>query len=127
MAYATVTDVQVRLTDSMTPSQLARCAVLLEDAAVLIDATGTTAGADVKVLVSCRMVARMMGDGDRDVPLGANQGSMTALGYTQQWSMGGSGSVGELYLSKTEKRLLGVADRIGSYSPVQELAGGDAL
>ena len=31
------------------------------------------------------------------------------------------GSVGELYLSKLEKRLLGVGNRIGARSPVEDL------
>lgn len=31
------------------------------------------------------------------------------------------GSAGELYLSKLEKKLLGVGNRIGSHSPVEDL------
>lgn len=53
-------------------------------------------------------------------PTGASQGSASALGYTQSWTMSG-GSVGELYLSKPEKRLLGVGNRIGARSPVEDL------
>ena len=33
----------------------------------------------------------------------------------------GSGSAGEVYLSKAEKQMLGAENMIGSYSPVQEL------
>lgn len=122
MAYATVEQVAARLGRTLTTAEAAQCAVLLDDAAVIIDSTATTAGDDVKELVSCRMVVRQMGVGvDATVPIGASQGSMSALGYSQSWTMGSSGANGELYLSKLDKRLLGLGDRIGSYSPVQEL------
>lgn len=79
----------------------------------LIDAYGKDADPDVKRLVSCRMVRRLLGDGTGGetplYPMGATQGSATALGYTQSWTMGSSGSAGELYLSKLEKKLLGRA------------------
>ena len=48
---------------------------------------------------------------------------MSNHAYSQSWTIGSGGSARELYLSKTDNRLLGgLADRIGSYSPVQELA-----
>ena len=40
------------------------------------------------------------------------------MGYSQSWTMG-TGSSGELYLSKLERRLLGVGDRIGAHSPLE--------
>jgi len=55
------------------------------------------------------------------VPMGATQGSMSGLGYSQSWTIGGGGSTGELYISKADRLLLGVGNTIGSYSPVQEL------
>ena len=61
-----------------------------------------------------------MGD-DSGVPLGATQGSMSALGYSSSWTVGSSGATGELYLGKLEKQLLGMGNKIGSYSPTQEL------
>ena len=36
-------------------------------------------------------------------------------------TIGTGGSVGELYLGKLERKLLGCGDQIGSYSPTQEL------
>ena len=67
---------------------------------------------------------RVLGDGTGgDMPLypmGASQGSATALGYTQSWTMSG-GSSGELYLSKLEKRLLGLGSRVGAHSPLEDL------
>ena len=120
MAYATVTDVQARMTRTMNQDEQAVCSTLLDDAAVLIDTYNADATADAKKVVSCRIVIRALGDGESMVPMGASQGSMSALGYSQSWTMG-NGSVGELYINKTEKKLLGSGDKIGSYSPVEEL------
>ena len=118
MAYATYTDVQARMNRTMSQDEQTTCTTLLDDAAVIIDATGTTATADIKKVVSCRMVIRALGESD--VPIGATQGSMSGLGYSQSWTMG-SGSTGELYLAKLDKQMLGLANKIGSYSPTQEL------
>lgn len=120
MAYATVTDVQERMLREMTEDEQALCSTLLDDAAVVIDSYNLNASDDAKLVVSCRMVIRAMGDAD-GVPMGATQGSMSAMGYSQSWTMGTGASVGELYLAKLDKKLLGVGDMIGSYSPVQEL------
>ena len=56
----------------------------------------------------------------RYFPVGTTQGTATALGYSQSWTMGG-GSAGELYLSKLEKKLLGVGSKLGSHSPLEAL------
>ncbi len=122
MAYATAEDVQRRMVKTLTDAQMDVCAALLDDAGVLIDAFAPNATEDAKAAVSCSMVIRAMGSqGDMAVPMGATQGSASALGYSQSWTFG-NGATGELYLSRTEKRLLGVGNRIGSYSPVEELA-----
>lgn len=119
--YATVEDVQARMSRQMTTDEEAVCEKMLEDAAVIIDAYNPCAKEVNKFLVSCRMVVRAIGDGgDIGVPMGATQGSMSALGYSQSWTLG-SGAAGELYLGKIEKKLLSASDRIGSYSPTQEL------
>ena len=118
-AYATTADVQARMSRTMSESEQALCAKQLEDAAVLIDAYNKNASDLAKLVVSCRMVLRCIGS-DTDVPMGATQGSMSALGYTQSWTIG-AGTAGELYIGKEDKKLLGVSRRIGSYSPVQEL------
>lgn len=125
MAYATVTDVENRITRTLTTDEESVCGYLLNDAAVIIDAFNSSASADAKLTVSCRMVIRALGDGESTgVPIGASQGSMAALGYSQSWTMGTGGNVGELYLSKLDKELLGSSNQIGSYSPTQELVGG---
>lgn len=121
MAYATYEDVQARMSRTMTESEQSICTTLLDDAAVIIDTYNSTASNDVKKVVSCRMVIRAMGDGESGgVPIGATQGSMSGLGYSQSWTIS-AGSVGELYLAKLDKKMLGVGDSIGSRSPVEDL------
>ena len=120
MAYAEVVDVQARTARELTSDEMSVAAALLDDAAVMIDAFAPNAKEDVKKIVSCRMVTRAIGD-DSGVPMGATQGSMSALGYSQSWTVGTGGSTGELYLSKTEKQMLGMGNAIGSKSPVEDL------
>lgn len=121
MAYATVKDVQDRMTRTMSSDEEAVCTVLLDDAAAIIDAFAASAELSAKSVVSCRMVIRALGDGTSiGIPLGATQGSMSGLGYSQSWTLS-NGANGELYLSKLEKQMLGLGNRIGSYSPVEGL------
>lgn len=119
MAYASVADVEARTTRSFSTEEESVVSKLLEDAATIIDAFAPNATADAKLVVSCRMVLRAVGD-DSGVPLGATQGSMSALGYTQSWTVGSSGATGELYLGKLEKQLLGMGNKIGSRSPIED-------
>ena len=120
--YATVEDVQARMMRTMTMAEQQVCGVLLQDAGVIIDSFAPKAAEANKKAVSCRMVQRALGDGaESGVPMGATQGSQSALGYSQSWTISG-GASGELYLSKLEKQLLGIGNKVGSYSPVQELA-----
>ena len=121
MAYATVEDVQARMTQTMTEAEQGICSQLLDDAALIIDAYNSNASADAKKVVSCRMVIRAIGSsGDVTTPIGATQGSMSGLGYSQSWTIS-AGATGELYIGKLEKKLLGTGDKIGSYSPTQAL------
>lgn len=120
MAYATIEDIEKRINRVLSESEAEQASTLLDDSAVYIDATKTTASDNIKKIVSCNMVIRAIGSNDVDIPLGATQGSMSALGYSQSWTVSG-GSYGELYLSKTDKKLLGLSNLIGSYSPTQEL------
>lgn len=121
MGYADLDDVESGFR-TLSGEEQNRCFYLLEEAAAIIDAYGREADPNVKRLVSCRMVRRLLGDGSEMpvYPMGATQGSASVLGYTQSWTMG-SGSAGELYLSKLEKKLLGAGDRIGAASPVEVL------
>ncbi|MBQ7562760.1 MAG: hypothetical protein IJT16_02085 [Lachnospiraceae bacterium] len=121
MSYAAVEDVQSGMLKEMSEREQEICEVLLERAGRLIDAYNAEADEDIKKDVSCGMVSRAIGADDiSGVPMGATQGSMSALGYSQSWTFS-NGTVGELYLSKQEKKLLGLGNRIGSYSPVEGL------
>lgn len=116
-SYAAVEDVQAGFR-TLTSEEQSKCASLLEEAAVLIDAVAKTAPADAKKVVSCRIVRRSLGDGSEAsaVPIGATQGSVSALGYSQSWTIS-NGSAGELYLGKTDKILLGLGNKIGTSNP----------
>lgn len=120
-SYASVEDVESGFRE-LTESERATCQTLLTEAAAIIDAYNSLATEDIKQVVSCRMVRRAMGeaDGSQSFPLGTTQGSISAGGYSQSWTIGSGGTTGELYLGRLEKRLLGVGNKIGSYSPIEE-------
>lgn len=121
-AYATTADVQARLNWTMDLTQRNICEELLNDAGVIIDTFAASAPAETKKVVSCRMVMRALGDGTvSGVPMGATQGSQSALGYSQSWTIS-NGASGEVYLSRFDKQMLKTGNTVGSYSPVQELA-----
>lgn len=122
MAYANIEDITARTIQAYSAAEQAVCINLLDDAATIIDAYAPDADADVKKLVSVRIVMRAMDAANLSgVPAGATQGSMSGLGYSQSWTIGSGGGTGELYLGKTEKSLLGIGNKIGSYSPLEEM------
>lgn len=118
MAYAAFSDVEVRLNKQFNTQEQGLCEALLDDAATIIDSYNINAELDAKKVVSCRMVIRAIGNSDVDIPIGSTQGSMSALGYSQSWTMSG-GAMGELYLTKLDKKILGLGNKIGSYSPLE--------
>ena len=69
-------------------------------------------------------MARAIGNTDMDIPTGATQGSMSGMGYSQSWTMQSGGAVGELHLERIEKKLLGVSNKVGTHSPVEDLCEG---
>lgn len=117
MAYATA----AKVAEGFRPlgaEELTKCDALLNEAAVLIDAYNASAPVDAKRVVSCRMVRRALVESDMQImPMGVTQGSVSAGGYSQTWQYGSSGGAGELYLSRVEKKLLGVGGRLGMASP----------
>lgn len=120
MTYATVDQVEAGLRE-LSDDEKAVCKELLEEAAVIIDTFNVNAEEEAKQVVSCRMVRRCLTDsGLSGMPLGATQGSISALGYSQSWTVG-AGSTGELYLSSLEKKLLGRGNRLGAYNPLEEM------
>ena len=122
MAYATYSDVQTRLGVTFSSQEQGICTSLLGRAALMIDSYkgSENVSTDAKKEVSVNMVARVMNSSTADVPIGATQGSMSGLGYSQSWTIS-NGATGELYFDKNDKRLLGVGNAIGSYSPIEEL------
>lgn len=122
-SYATVADVQAGLTRILSTAEQTVCSQLLEEAAIIIDAYNVEAESDNKKVVSCRMVRRAIGDGGGSIPMGATQASQSGLGYSESFTFG-SGSAGEVYLSKLEKKILGVSDKIGARSPLESMTGG---
>ena len=122
MAYATISDIETRYR-TLSESEKTIAEALLDDAAVMIDKIASEGATDgQKKVVSCRMVIRALpqeGMPGMTAPIGATQGSMTALGYTESWTIS-NGAANELYFSKEDKKLLGVSNQIGSYSPLEE-------
>lgn len=125
MAYATIEDVTAGMMRDVSEDETKVLSQLLDEVAVLIDAYNSKASVDAKKLVSVRVVRRQIGDGEGSgVPIGATQGTVSALGYSQTWTLS-SGSAGEAYLSKIDKALLGKDNAIGSRSPVEDLVPND--
>lgn len=126
MVYANIEDVQLR-SRSLNEDEKEKCQQLLDDSGIIIDSFSTKANEETKKMVSCNMVIRAMGLNSEEngiFPQGVTQGSQSALGYSQSWTIS-NGSIGELYISKIEKRLLKVGNEIGSYSPLEELMQND--
>lgn len=124
MAYATYEDVQALMLRDLTEDEQSVCTALLDQAGRLIDKFNASADVEDKKDVSCNMVKRAIENASSGIPMGATQGSMSGLGYSQSFTISGGGSVGDLYLSRNDKRLLGYGSQIGSYSPIQELVEG---
>ena len=106
----------------LSADEIKKAAALLEEAAVIIDQACKDADSRVKEVVSNRMVRRAMID-TNNIPLGATQASMAGMGFSQSWmypSGSGSGSSGELYLSRVEKSMLHIGDKIGARSPLED-------
>lgn len=121
-SYASVDDVEAGFRE-LSDREKDKCEALIVESGVMIDAVAPSATDAAKKVVTCRMVRRAIGNGDDGAPMGATQGTVSALGYSQTWTMGGGASTGELYIGKSEKSILGCANKIGASNPY----GGDAL
>ena len=117
IAYATIEQVEAGFRE-MSADEKATCKRLLGEAALIIDAYNQGAKYEAKNLITCRMIRRAIGDAASAsaFPIGATQGTVSALGYSQSWT-NSNGSSGELYLSKLEKKLLGSDRSIGASNP----------
>lgn len=109
MAYAEVSDIETRWRDLSTGEE-ARATALLDDASAMLGQLVDIRERDEQQegllkIVCCNMVIRAMSASEYDA-FGASQMSMTAGPYTQQFTY--SNPSGDMYLTKMEKRLLGV-------------------
>ena len=120
MAYAEVSDIESRWRELSTDEQ-ARASVLIDDASAMLDSLVTVDETDEKQAallktVCCSMVIRSMSATESD-GFGASSMSMTAGPYAQQWTY--SNPTGDMYLTKMEKRLLGITTSyIGHIRPM---------
>lgn len=116
MAFATVSDIEARWR-VLSDEETSRASVLLDDASAMLSALVAVDESDAEQRellrsVCCSMVIRAMAATSADI-YGVSQASMTAGAYTQSWSY--SNPSGDMYLTKMEKKLLGIgAGYIGS-------------
>lgn len=120
MGFAEVSDIEARWRELST-SEESRAAVLIDDASAMLKKLVDVDVADTRQLellkiVCCSMVIRAMSATESD-SYGASNMSMTAGPYTQSWTY--SNPTGDMYLTRQEKRLLGIASSvIGSIRPM---------
>lgn len=120
MAFADVSDLESRWRELSTEEE-ARANVLLGDASAMLSALVKVDSSDYEQsellkMVCCDMVIRAMSATASDA-FGVSQTSMTAGPYTQSFSY--SNPSGDMYLTKLEKRLLGITTGyIGSIRPM---------
>lgn len=118
MAYASVDELAERWRD-LSESERKKAAVLLEDAAVFLDAElerchlSSEGRTDKLRYVSCQMVIRAMQLADYG---DASSISRTAGSFTEQIALANPGNA--LYLKSDERRLLGVQLRRGRIAQV---------
>lgn len=122
MAFADVSDLESRWRELSTEEE-ARANVLLGDASAILSALVTVDNSDYEQsellkMVCCDMVIRAMSATASDT-FGVSQTSMTAGPYTQSFSY--SNPSGDMYLTRLEKRLLGITTGyIGSIRPMMK-------
>ena len=120
MAFAAVSDIEARWR-ILDADEAARASTLLDDASAMLGSlipeydVADTAYLVLLQLVCCNMVIRAMSATEAD-SFGASNMSMTAGPYTQSWTY--SNPTGDMYITKFEKRLLGISSSyIGSIRP----------
>ena len=120
MGFAEVSDIEARWRELSTAEE-SRANVLIDDAsamlAELVDIdVANTRQLELLKIVCCSMVIRAMSATESD-SYGASNMSMTAGPYTQSWTY--SNPTGDMYLTRQEKRLLGIASSvIGTIRPM---------
>ena len=120
MAFATVSDIESRWR-ALTDDEETRADALIDDASAiltcLVDVDPTdTQQAEALTTVCCNMVIRAMSATAGD-SFGVAQSSMAAGPYSQSWTY--ANPSGDMYLTKLERRLLGInGSYIGSIRPM---------
>ena len=118
MAFATVYDVEQRWR-VLDEAEKWRCEALIGDASAmlkrLVDVReGDADQAALLLATCCNMVIRAMSASQSD-GFGLSQQTMTAGPYSQSFSY--SNPSGDLYLTRMEKRALGIGAAIGTIPP----------
>ncbi len=113
MAYASIQDLAARWR-LLSAAETTRATVLLDDAAVRIDAAKPPADpptdAEVRKIVSCEMVKRAMLS---NASAGITQQSQNSGGlFSQQVTY--ANPTGDMYLTREDKKLLGVRRQTAS-------------
>ena len=110
MAYAEVEDLEARWRSLSTDEQ-GRAAVLLEDAAVRLDAAcapsdpPTAQELAARKIVSCEMVKRALAAGTAGAAVGVTSIQQGAGPYQETLQF--ANPTGDLYLTKSDRKLLG--------------------
>ena len=109
MAFAEVSDIEIRWR-TLDATEADRAEALIDDASAMLEQLvdvdeSDEAQAELLKIVCCNMVIRAMAASGYDT-FGASQMSITAGPYTQQMTY--ANPSGDMYLTKMEKRLLGV-------------------
>lgn len=118
MAYATLEDLEARR-GVLDPDDREKAAALLDDAAVILDGLVTIDGSEEQetllMIVSCNMVSRALST--TTDAYGVSSLSTTAGVYSE--SLQYANPSGDMYLTKLEKRLLGITTSyIGYIRPI---------
>lgn len=119
MAFADVTDIEARWRP-LSADEAARADVLIGDASAMLSALVRvkpcdTVQSDLLRSVCCSMVIRSMSAAEAG-NVGVSQASMTAGPYTQSWTY--SNTSGDMYLTKNERRLLGIGSGRVGWAPL---------
>jgi len=124
MAFADVSDIESRWR-TLTSDEEAKAGVLLEDASAMlttlvprIDVANEVQLRNLNA-VCCNMVIRAMSASESE-SYGVDSMSMTAGPYAQTWNY--SNTSGDMYLTKMEKRLLGITS--GYVTSIRPRIGG---
>ena len=122
--FANVEDLQQRIKRTLTPAERFHAESLLEDAQVEVEALyplpdePTEQDLAVRKVVVCRMVKRAVQVSDDMV--GVSGWQQGAGPYQQSYNF--ANPTGDMYLSKTDRRLLtGIRGRVGSIDLIAHL------